>query len=258
MLGDPSEGPVSIFLGLFMGGMLFFFGLATISYLIMFVFAKDRFNPGYQPNRRELWLSVKWSVLCLLGNAVLTAPIHWAIANGYSQVYYDIGDYGWGWILSSIVIMLVITETLIYWIHRALHSDRLWWVHETHHQFKETTPFTGVAFNPLDSFAQAVPHHLCVFLFPMHANVYLLSVSVVTMWAVLIHDRVSFVPFKWINYTAHHTLHHWYGDYNYGQYFTFWDRWCGTYKDPDACAGEVPDTVLHPPLSFLRRPPRRG
>jgi lathosterol oxidase len=43
---------------------------------------------------------------------------------------------------------------------------------------------------------------------------------------------VSFFRWPWLNYTDHHTLHHWYSDFNLGQYTTFWDRFVGTYRSP--------------------------
>ena len=36
-----------------------------------------------------------------------------------------------------------------------------------------------------------------------------------------------------INSSAHHTVHHLEFNYNYGQYFTLWDRIGGSYKRPD-------------------------
>ena len=35
-----------------------------------------------------------------------------------------------------------------------------------------------------------------------------------------------------INGPAHHTLHHLYFTVNYGQYFTWADRWGGSYRHP--------------------------
>ena len=34
--------------------------------------------------------------------------------------------------------------------------------------------------------------------------------------------------FGWNNTTTHHDLHHQTGRYNFGLYFTWWDRACGT------------------------------
>jgi lathosterol oxidase len=37
---------------------------------------------------------------------------------------------------------------------------------------------------------------------------------------------------KIINSSAHHSVHHLYFNYNYGQYFTFWDRFGGSHRQP--------------------------
>jgi lathosterol oxidase len=87
----------------------------------------------------------------------------------------------------------------------------------------------------------------------VHAGVYLASVTFVTLWAVCIHDRVSFIRWPWLNYTDHHTLHHWYSDFNLGQYFTFWDRLVGTYRSPSIDYADVPAGIIYRPPNA---PPR--
>jgi lathosterol oxidase len=37
---------------------------------------------------------------------------------------------------------------------------------------------------------------------------------------------------KIINSSAHHSVHHLYFNFNYGQYFTFWDRAFGSHRQP--------------------------
>lgn len=252
-LGLPDH-PLAVFVALTVFGYLYFLLLAGTSYLLFFVWKRGIFHPTYRADRAEIRRSLKWSFYSVSGNVVLMMPVHLLIAGGYSKIYWDIDDYGWPWLLGQTVLILIVTETLIYWIHRALHSDLLYErLHAPHHSFRVTTPWAGVAFNPLDSFAQALPHHLCVLLFPVHIGVYVAFVSFVTLWAVMIHDRLSFMPWRGVNYTGHHTLHHWYYDCNYGQFFTFWDRLGGTYRDPEN-APEVPEEVLRPHF-FRRREP---
>ena len=241
------DNPLAIFLSLVVGGLFAYFFFSGLSYLIFFVWGRKRFHPGYEADAEQNRNARKWGVYSILGNAVLTIPFHWALAQGYGQIYWDVSDHGWGWMILSVVLILVVTETLIYWIHRALHGDFLYHrLHKHHHSYQVTTSWVSTAFHPFDSFAQALPHHLCAFLFPVHGLVYLGMVGFVTVWAVMIHDRVSFVRWAGINFTGHHTLHHWYGDYNYGQFFTFWDRIGGTYKNPDdpEVQADVPEGVL--------------
>lgn len=40
----------------------------------------------------------------------------------------------------------------------------------------------------------------------------------------------------YVNGADHHTGHHLFFNYNYGQFFTFWDKVLGTYRRPsDEC-----------------------
>ena len=65
-----------------------------------------------------------------------------------------------------------------------------------------------MAFHPLDSFAQAAPHHLCLFLLPLHLSVYAFFIMFLQVWSTFIHERVTWVRWDMVNFTAHHTLHH--------------------------------------------------
>ena len=98
------------------------------------------------------------------------------------------------------------------------------------------TPFASHAFHPLDGCAQGSPYHLFIFLFPMQRHLYLALFVLVNIWTIFIHDSdmITGHPLEWIiNGPAHHTLHHLYFTVNYGQYFTWADRTCGSYKHPD-------------------------
>ena len=66
----------------------------------------------------------------------------------------------------------------------------------------------------------------------MHKWLSLALFVVVQVWTVLIHDGVDFHPLSIVNGAAHHTFHHSHFRYNYGQYFVFWDRICGSYLSP--------------------------
>jgi lathosterol oxidase len=218
---------------LVLGSLLLYFTLAGASYFIFFVWKKERFFPGKTLPRHYVRKAIRLSLLCILGNAVITAPIAELIHRGHSQVYFAVDDHGWGYLVLSLVGLVAFTETLVYWIHRWLHHPVLYKaLHKYHHEFREPTPWASMAFHPLDSFAQALPYHLFAFLFPIHVAVYVGCVVVVSLWTFLIHDQLTLFPWAFVNYSAHHTLHHTANKYNYGQFFTFWDRLAGTYRSP--------------------------
>jgi lathosterol oxidase len=82
----------------------------------------------------------------------------------------------------------------------------------------------------------------------MHKYIYLLMFVLVNFWTVSIHDGDFRVPRglqSLINGSAHHTDHHVYYNYNYGQFFTLWDRIGGSFRNPSAFQGDSPlDQIL--------------
>lgn len=127
----------------------------------------------------------------------------------------------------------------------AVFSPQLF--HKPHHIWKIPTPFASHAFHPVDGFLQGFPYHLYPFLFPLHKVLYLLLYVFVNIWTISIHDGDYRVPAALagvINGAAHHTDHHLFFDYNYGQYFTLWDRLGGSYRHPSALMGEGPQKRL--------------
>jgi len=69
---------------------------------------------------------------------------------------------------------------------------------------------------------------------------YLALYVAVNIWTVSIHDGNFKVPSLLqpvINGAAHHTDHHLYYTCNYGQYFTLWDRLCGSFRYPSGLEG---------------------
>jgi lathosterol oxidase len=231
---------------LFVGGLCFYLITSGSSYLYYWVFRVNRYFPPEQRRKNE-WGEVKkewrWSLYNLLGNAVLTAPICALIVSGKSKVYFDVSEYGVAYTIFSAALQLAITELLVYWVHRLLHLPPLYRrLHIHHHRFRTPSPWTSMAFHPLDSFAQAAPHHLCVVLFPVYGGVYLFAIMFLQVWSTLIHERVSWLRTPLLHYTAHHSAHHQFFRCNYGQFFTICDRAFGTYKEP---LGSVYDGALY-------------
>lgn len=119
--------------------------------------------------------------------------------------------------------------------------------HKPHHIWKIPTPFASHAFHPVDGFLQGFPYHLYPFLFPLHKVLYLALYVFVNIWTISIHDgnyRVPAALTSVINGAAHHTDHHLFFEYNYGQYFTLWDRLGGSYRYPSALMGKGPQNQI--------------
>ncbi|KAF6028470.1 SC5D [Bugula neritina] len=65
----------------------------------------------------------------------------------------------------------------------------------------------------------------------------------VNLWTISIHDgncKVPNIMKPFVNGSAHHTDHHLFYNYNYGQFFTLWDRIGQSFRTPSAWDGDSP------------------
>jgi len=219
---------------LYFGACFFYFLFSTGSFYYFFIYKKDKYYPNSIDPKKlndQVWTEIKISMVSMPFTALFISPFSTAVQRGYGKIYYDVNEYGWGYLLLSIPLFLFVTDMAIYFIHRGLHFGLIYqYIHKPHHTYKWTSPFSSHAFHPIDGWAQGIPYYLFVFIFPLHYIVFIFLFLFVNFWTISIHDQVDFCGDGFFNSTGHHTLHHTQFLYNYGQYFTLWDRVCGTYK----------------------------
>ena len=247
---------LTVYVVIVVGGWLLYFLTASIGHLFLFD-KRYRLHPNFIPNQELKEIAyASWSIPYM---GILTLPVFLLEIYGYSKLYMgahnvldsnetDNGTQGeqsgatdsvfqdLPFIALSVTAFLMFTDCLIYWIHRVLHHRLLYkYLHKPHHRWKIPTPYASHAFHPVDGFLQSVPYHIYPFLFPLHKVVYLVLFVVVNIWTVSIHDGDYKVPAllePFINGSAHHTDHHVLYKYNYGQFFTLWDRIGGSFRYP--------------------------
>ncbi|MDX2286852.1 MAG: sterol desaturase family protein [Bacteroidia bacterium] len=160
---------------------------------------------------------------------------------GYTRLYQDAGEYGWGWLILSFIIALLLNDTFFYWSHRAMHHPRLYrFFHRVHHESTDPSPLTSFAFHPSEAILEGLVTFLLPFVMPVHIGV-VIAVQVFDMLNnVLAHLGYELYPQGWTRWpllkyktaSTHHNMHHQLFDGNYGLYFTWWDKWMGTeFKD---------------------------
>ncbi|ORZ17325.1 hypothetical protein BCR42DRAFT_414393 [Absidia repens] len=231
----------TIFIIVCLGGWFFYLASACASYY--FIFDRELMeHPKFLKN--QIRQEITCAVSAIPGFSILTVPWFLGEVNGYSLLYDGVPQTlsDWGYLLATVPFFLFITDMGIYWIHRFLHHPSIYKsLHKLHHKWIVPTPFASHAFHPMDGYLQSIPYHLYAFLVPMHKWLYMFMFVFVNVWTVLIHDGNFFSHSDTINTTAHHTIHHLYFNYNYGQYFTFWDKLGGSHRQPTA---EQYDAVL--------------
>ncbi|ESK88679.1 c-5 sterol desaturase [Moniliophthora roreri MCA 2997] len=226
---------ISISVITLVGIHLLYFLFASLSYY--FIFNHDMMrHPRFLKN--QVRLEIQTSLKAFPVMTLLTLPFFQGEVMGWTKLYDGLDTYGYTWLVLSVPCFLLFTDYCIYWIHRWLHIPSIYKaLHKPHHKWIVPTPFASHAFHPVDGWAQSVPYHLFVFLFPMHRALYLVLFVCVNFWSIFIHDSdmITGHPLeKIINGPAHHTLHHLYFTVNYGQYFTWADRVGNSYRHPDS------------------------
>ncbi len=192
-------------------------------------------KPGQ--DRRE----IGWSLLTSLIFTVLASGVMLAFQNGRTLIYTDLRTFPLWWYPVSIAFVLFIHETYYYWLHRWMHRPAVYrWVHKTHHDSITTSPWTAFSFHPLESTLQAIVIPVVVFVLPLHASAVLLLLIIMTISSAINHLNTEIYPRdfdrhwlgRWLIGATHHSLHHAQFRFNYGLYFTFWDKWMKT-ESPD-------------------------
>lgn len=188
----------------------------------------------------DLAREIRDSVASIFVAAIFTFWSYDPVLRDGTLMYTGLLEKGWIWLFASFYILLFIHDAYFYWIHRWLHHPRLYrWTHFIHHKSRNPSPFATFSFGLLDAglqFAWILP-----LLYLMPINVWVLglfSLNALVVNAVG-HSGIEAFPaawaahplFKWINRPYLHNLHHQRVDANYGLYFTFWDKWMGTYVD---------------------------
>jgi sterol desaturase/sphingolipid hydroxylase (fatty acid hydroxylase superfamily) len=146
---------------------------------------------------------------------------------------------GWGeaWIWASLILMILAHDSWFYWMHRLSHHRRLFrWVHRRHHRSHNPSPFTAYSFDIPEAVLMGLFVPLWVLLVPTPWVAVDLFALHQIVRNTLLHSGIEVMParrdgrplFDWLTSTTHHDLHHGRPGWNFGLYFTWWDRWMGT------------------------------
>lgn len=170
---------------------------------------------------------------------------------------------GWAWAAPCLLLMIVAHDAYFYWLHRLLHRRGLFrWAHRRHHRSHNPSPFTAYSFDVAEAVLLVPFVPLWVLLVPTSWSVVALFMLHQIIRNVIGHSGYELFParadgrplFDWMTTVTHHDLHHAQAGWNFGLYFTWWDRWMGT-EHPDyyarfaAAAGKAGKGPAPAPLS---------
>ena len=184
--------------------------------------------------RKQFNREIKWSVISAICFSFTGTMIMLLWQLGYTRIYTEVNAYPIWWMPISLFISLLIDETYYYWIHRWMHRPSVFKrLHKIHHQSTISSPWTAFAFHPIEGMILSLPLVFTLIFIPMHVGVIIMQLVIMSITSVINHLDIevyseSFrknIFGRWLIGASHHALHHKQYKYNFGLYFTFWDKW---------------------------------
>ena len=200
---------------------------------------------GRPPTAKAMWREARTSAAVSLIYALPAAVLYAAYLGGGTALYAGApqGVLGWLYVPVSVAIYLALHDAYFYWTHRLMHLPRFYAAtHRTHHVSKQPTAWASFAFSPWEALISAWFVPALAFVIPIHIGAFLALLTIATACAVMNHAGHEVWPRAFLDgpigrhlVTArHHNLHHTRFARNYGLYFRWWDRLCGT-DDVSGC-----------------------
>ena len=216
--------------------------IVAVRYLIVsgaFAVATRLRHPGlYAGRRRQIAREIGWSLASAAIYGIPAGIVAWGWDNrGWTRIYRDPDQYPFWWLPISILVYLAAHDAWFYWTHRVMHRPRLFRAaHAVHHASRPPTAWAAMSFHPWEAISGAIVIPALVILIPIHIGALAIVLAIMTLMGVANHMGWEMFPRalvhgpagRWLITATHHQRHH--RDYgcNYGLYFRFWDRLCGT------------------------------
>jgi len=216
--------------------------IVAVRYLLAsggFALATRAVRPGlYRGMDRQIRSEIAWSLLSAAIYGMPAGVVAWGWqARGWTRIYAELHAYPLWYLPLSVLLYLFVHDTWFYWTHRLMHRPR-WFrlAHAIHHASRPPTAWAAMSFHPVEALSGAVVIPVLVFLVPIHVAMLGVVLTVMTIMGVtnhmgwemfpraLVHSRAG----QWLITASHHHRHHEHYQCNYGLYFRFWDRLCGT------------------------------
>ncbi|WP_435419052.1 sterol desaturase family protein [Parerythrobacter aurantius] len=214
-------------------------GLRYLATSGFFAWLTARVRPGaYVGLDRQIGREILWSLASAAIYGVPAGIVAWGWdTRGWTRIYTGWTDFPLWYLPLSVLLYLFAHDTWFYWTHRWMHRPKAFRLaHAVHHASRPPTAWAAMSFHPVEALTGAVVIPALVFVIPIHAAMLALVLAVMTVMGVtnhmgwemfprsLVHSRLG----NWLITASHHQLHHERYNCNYGLYFRFWDRLCGT------------------------------
>lgn len=216
--------------------------IVGLRYLVtsgLFAWLTRRVRPGlYAKLNPQIRREIYWSLLSAAIYGIPAGIVAWGWQNaGWTAIYTDVAQYPVWYLPLSVLAYLFAHDTWFYWTHRLMH--RPWWfktAHAVHHDSRPPTAWAAMSFHPWEALIGAAVIPVLVFFIPIHVGALLAVLMIMTIMGITNHMGWELFPRFMVHgalgrhliTATHHQKHHDAYKGNYGLYFRFWDKMCGT------------------------------
>ena len=216
--------------------------IVGLRYLVtsgLFAWLTQRVRPGlYTKLNPQIRREIYWSLLSAAIYGIPAGIVAWGWQNaGWTAIYTDVAQYPVWYLPLSVLAYLFAHDTWFYWTHRLMH--RPWWfktAHAVHHDSRPPTAWAAMSFHPWEALIGAAVIPVLVFFIPIHVGALLAVLMIMTIMGITNHMGWELFPRFMVHgalgrhliTATHHQKHHDAYKGNYGLYFRFWDKMCGT------------------------------
>lgn len=198
-------------------------------------------HPGlYAGLDKQMMKEVRWSLASAAIYGVPAGVVAWGWQNlGWTRIYTEVSAYPLWYLPVSVLLYLFAHDTWFYWTHRWMHVPKWFRIaHAVHHASRPPTAWAAMSFHPVEALTGALVIPALVFLIPIHVGALGTVLAIMTIMGVTNHMGWEIFPRfvtrgplgAWLITASHHQRHHEQYGCNFGLYFRFWDRLCGTDK----------------------------
>ena len=145
----------------------------------------------------------------------------------------------------QIAFYLLVSDVLLYWIHRAFHGGALWRFHAVHHSSQDLEWISAARFHPINIIFGTTLVDVLMLVAGIKPEVFFFLIPFTTLSSVFVHANLDWTlgPFRYVLVSPvfhrwHHTLPDESGARNFATNFAFLDLLFGTFHMPE---GKLPE-----------------
>ncbi len=138
------------------------------------------------------------------------------------------------------VLFLILSDFMLYWLHRLFHGGEYWKYHAIHHSSEDLDWISAARFHPINLILGTISVDVILLMAGISPNVMLWVGPFTTFHSAFVHANLNWTlgPFRYLLATPvfhrwHHTSLEEGGNTNFAGTFPIWDVLFGTFRMPE-------------------------